>query len=176
MIIICTNKKCNHLFIAYYSSSPGSYRNSFSLEGAGMPFFKDEVSFDPVLNSISEGFINIYNQAYRAEKNNLLLICGAGYRKALEFLVKDYLIKSGSNKTSIQDLYLADAIKKIHDKDIITCAERAAWLGNDHSHYRIKFTNKDLSHLKDLIDSVASWIVLKEKTKSYRKIKPKKRK
>ena len=36
-------------------------------------------------------FLTIYNQSLSAEDNNLDQIAGIGYRKALEFLIKDYL-------------------------------------------------------------------------------------
>jgi hypothetical protein len=44
------------------------------------------------INGISEDFCNIYAEAYRAENQDLKLVAGPGYRKALEFLIKDYVI------------------------------------------------------------------------------------
>ncbi len=38
------------------------------------------------------------------------------------------------------------------------CASRAAWLGNDHSHYIKKWADKDLENLKDLIHLTVNWI------------------
>ena len=43
------------------------------------------------LKAISQDFCDIYVEADKAEQLGLKLVCGPGYRKALEFLMKDYL-------------------------------------------------------------------------------------
>lgn len=66
------------------------------------------------------------------------MICGVGYRKSLEYLVKGYIISEHPTEE--------DTVKGIHsiqrcindyidDSDIQEMAERAAWLGNDETHY-----------------------------------------
>jgi hypothetical protein len=50
-----------------------------------------EQSFGTV-DAISPQFVKIYNQAYAAESAGLNEIAGLGYRKSLEFLIKDYAI------------------------------------------------------------------------------------
>ena len=47
-----------------------------------------------IISELSPNFCEIYNQAYIAEQTNLMQICGTGYRKSLEFLIKDYLIST----------------------------------------------------------------------------------
>jgi len=37
-------------------------------------------------------------------------------------------------------------------------AERAAWLGNDETHYKRRWEDKDLTHLKTLVDLTIYWI------------------
>ena len=49
-------------------------------------------TFSNIISELSPNFCEIYNQAYIAEQTNLMQICGTGYRKSLEFLIKDYLI------------------------------------------------------------------------------------
>jgi hypothetical protein len=92
----------------------------------------------------------------------LLLISGPGYRKALEFLIKDYLTSlqtTDEAKKDIADLPLMAAIKKyVTDKRMLTTAERATWLGNDEAHYVRKWEDKDLQDLKNLIQLTCYWI------------------
>ena len=45
--------------------------------------------------------------------------------------------------------------KPIRIKD---CAKRAAWLGNDETHYIRKWETQDLEDLKDLIELTVNWI------------------
>jgi len=52
-----------------------------------------EKAFPKEVEKYSRNFTIIYNQAFTAEINRLTEICGLGYRKAFEFLIKDYLIK-----------------------------------------------------------------------------------
>lgn len=45
-------------------------------------------TFSNIISELSPNFCEIYNQAYIAEQTNLMQICGTGYRKSLEFLIK----------------------------------------------------------------------------------------
>jgi hypothetical protein len=38
------------------------------------------------------------------------------------------------------------------------CAKRAAWLGNDETHYTRKWETKDVSDLKLLVKLTVNWI------------------
>ena len=51
-----------------------------------------EREFDNKLKKISPQFVKIYNQALKAGEYSLDEIAGLGYRKALEFLIKDFAI------------------------------------------------------------------------------------
>jgi hypothetical protein len=92
--------------------------------------------------AISSDFEMIYQQAYWAENEGLDQISGIGYRRALEFLVKDYCkIKNPSDKVEIENMSLAQCIKNYIDyPKLKTVTERAAWLGNDQAHYIQKQT------------------------------------
>ena len=95
------------------------------------------------------------------------------YRKALEFLVKDYLIKfTDNNEEDVNKMPLGQCIKSIDNPKIRTVASRSAWLGNDHSHYQVKFEEYDLSDLKKLIDAVAYWISVEIITLNAEEIQP----
>jgi hypothetical protein len=87
-------------------------------------------------------------------------ICGVGYRKALEFLVKDYLIKQRpTDQAAIESGALGQCINTyVTDPNIKQVAERAAWLGNDETHYKRLWIDKDVTDLKRLIGLAMHWI------------------
>jgi hypothetical protein len=120
------------------------------------------------ISKISPDFCVIYDQAQKAEQYKLLLVAGPGYRKALEFLVKDYIIgqlkepdpqKLAAEKAAVEKTLLGTCIKNyIKSDQIKEIAKRAAWLGNDETHYVRKWEDKDLNDLKKLISLTLHWI------------------
>jgi hypothetical protein len=172
VVFKCPSEDCDHLFIAYYY--PGargvSGSNYFVLNMSRLPLKIEYSKFSEIINRISKQFPRIYNDAKLAEENGLGEVCGPGYRRALEFLVKDYLIAQFPNEEEkIKSMWLKNAIDRINNENIKTCAERAAWLGNDETHYVRVWADKDIANLKDLIDLAVGWIESEEKTKKYKK-------
>ena len=119
-------------------------------------------NFSETIMSISPSFSDIYNQAFCAEQLSLNHVCGVGYRKALEFLIKDYLISGlddEAQKENIKKKFLSKCIQDdVSDERIKSVAKRAVWLGNDETHYVRKWADKDVSNLKQLIDLTVRWI------------------
>lgn len=156
-IFMCTNNKCRKVFISYYKQTPKGHE-LFDTK----PKEIKKIEYSESINKMSPNFIKIYNEAYSAEQNKLAVICGGGYRKALEFLIKDYLIKKTSDEVSkneIEKEMLGICIdKRISDLNIKNVAKRATWLGNDEVHYLRKWENKDLEDLKKLIKLTVHWI------------------
>ena len=115
--------------------------------------------FTEEVRRVSEQFVGIYDQAAAAEDAGLDQICGPGYRKALEFLVKDFLKSLTTDETKrakIEKTQLAACIANdVDDPRLKTTASRATWLGNDETHYVRKWEDKDLKDLKKLIDLTA---------------------
>ena len=125
-------------------------------------------SFSDIIKEVSPDFEKIYNQAYYAEQFSLDQICGVGYRKALEFLIKDYLMldKDDSGKEVIKNKFLNNCIREdVSDNRIKEVAKRAVWLGNDETHYARKWAEKDVSNLKSTIDLTVRWIENEIETK-----------
>ena len=97
-----------------------------------------------------------------------MLVAGPGYRKALEFLIKDYIIsqfteedagKRAAHKTAVERQQLASCISEyIKSDQIKEISRRAAWLGNDETHYVRKWEGKVLQDLKKLISLTLHWI------------------
>lgn len=166
----CSRQECHHLFVARYLRSDVSVPN-ISIpgisSGLGEFILQDLVPNTPSLQHIPQEistfspiFPEIYAQSVAAETYGLAQIAGCGYRKALEFLVKDYCISRNKNAESeIKLSRLADCMKKYIDSpQVRLCAERAAWLGNDEIHYVRKWIDKDISNLKELIVLTINWI------------------
>ena len=133
--------------------------------------------FQNSISSISPKFVEIYNQSYAAEQHGLYEICGMGYRKSLEFLIKDFLIsKNVDDRENIENQSLSQCIKALTDEypKLKLVAERATWLGNDESHYVRKHLNYDLETLKSLIVATAAYIELESVTNSAATIEYKK--
>lgn len=111
-------------------------------------------SFSDEILKISSRFGRIYGQAEEADSYGLQEVSGPGFRKALEFLIKDYAIALNPSKDeSIRKGHLGAVISTYLGKTKVeVVAKRAAWIGNDETHYERKWENKDLSDLKSLID------------------------
>lgn len=116
----------------------------------------------------------IYNQANSAEQLNLLEICGVGYRKAFEFLIKDYAKKNYPDEIeTIEKKALGRCINDyVEDERIKKVAKRAVWLGNDETHYVRKWEGKDLNDLKKLIELSLHWIEMEVLTESFEEDMP----
>jgi len=181
----CPRPECNSFFVARYVRSDVDIPNT-GLVGIApglrefilhelvpstpkKPHIPDEVA------NTSPLFPEIYTQAIAAETYGLDQIAGGGYRKAVEFLIKDYCIfinKDAENE--IKSSYLATCINKFVDSpQVKICAERAAWLGNDEIHYERRWTDKDISNLKELIILMMNWIQSSVLTHKYAKDMPK---
>jgi hypothetical protein len=63
-----------------------------------VPTEPNDVEFSQIIRGISPDYCEIYNQAHKAEQANLELVAGPGYRKALEFLIKDYLLRTHTDE------------------------------------------------------------------------------
>ena len=156
LIYQCPSFSCQRAFIASYISY-NDYSFLFQKTNIGDP---KETSFSEEIREISPSFVKIYNESFFAEQYNLTAICGVGYRKALEYLIKDYLItKRPDKKENIKKKFLGNCIKEdVSDSKIKTVSERAVWLGNDETHYTKLWEDKDVSDLKKLIAITLHWI------------------
>jgi hypothetical protein len=151
----CPNNTCNSHFVLVRNKE-GKY---VKVLPNSIPSSKE---FSEIINTISPTFSTIYNQAYHAEQASLDQVCGVGYRKALEFLIKDYLISKEEDETkkeNIKKKFLNNCIQEnVQNENIKNVAKRAVWLGNDETHYIRKWADKDVSHLKQLIELTIKWI------------------
>ncbi|MCM1052479.1 MAG: hypothetical protein NC483_00655 [Ruminococcus sp.] len=157
--VYCECTFCNKPFVALFSKTTGEDRYYNKLEYLA-PEIPEIVEFDSHISNLSVNFVKIYNEALSAEIYNLNNIAGIGYRKALEFLIKDYCIFKNPNKESeIKSQLLGQVIDNYIDSVKIKNLSKASiWIGNDETHYIRKFEDKDINDLKMFIDATVNFI------------------
>jgi hypothetical protein len=169
-LLRCSNKSCGAGFVANFIRIG---INQYNFES--IPKYTIQArEWNKNIKDLFPSFVNIYNQSYHAEQLNLIEICGVGYRKAIEYLIKDYLvILFPDRKEEILSLFLGKCIKEFISNDKIKeISQRAVWLGNDETHYIRKWENSDLSDLKKLIEITVHWIEMELLTNEYLKKMP----
>lgn len=116
--------------------------------------------FSENLQKLSPDFVTLYNEAAHAEAVGLTGICGMGYRKALEFLVKDFAISVHPEDTDkISSMPLAQCIEKyLSSPQLKQLAKASAWLGNDETHYTRKHMGYGINDLKKFVAAFVTYI------------------
>ena len=165
--------------VSFNSETPGKF---FPVEtptgpvNALIKFLRHRRRFPDEIGEISKDFLKIYKQAEGAEDSRFDEICGPGYRKALEYLIKDYCIqKNPDDSEAIKKSFLGNVIDSyISDPQIKNNAKRAAWLGNDETHFERKWNDKDIDDLKTLIQLTVNFIHSDWLTDKYKREMPSK--
>lgn len=97
-------------------------------------------------------FATTYKQSEDAENAGLTEICGIGYRKALEILVKENLAgKFPAEKDNIYSETLSQSIARYKNDTVHKVAKAATWLGNDETHMIRRHQDYDVQFMKKLI-------------------------
>jgi hypothetical protein len=120
---------------------------------------------------ISPQFVSIYYEASEAKERGLSQIAGPAYRKAFEFLIKDYAktkVHSEEDRTKIETSFAGKVVKDfIADRRVQVVAERSLWIGNDETHYLRKWETKNINDLITLISLTLHWIEIERQSESY---------
>ena len=150
---------CHHAYVIEYSRDSERYSN-FEIMNYCEPNHFKEKTFDDLPHELSSNFKRIYNQSFEAETQGLYEIAGMGYRKALEFLIKDFLIlEYPDDAESIKQMTLSNCISnKINNENIKVVASRCAWIGNDETHYYRKHEELSINDLKEFLNVTLYWI------------------
>ena len=164
----CTFRDCGKQFIVFHK-----------IEGGGIIHLNGYLDGNPIgpfwpetIKNLKSKFIEAYNQALKAEYLGLDEISGMGFRKAIEYLVKDYLIQRDSSlEGKIENKLLASVIwenfSSPQESDLKDLLQRATWLGNDMTHYLKYHENFDIDDLKELIKLVMDEIHSIEQKRHY---------
>lgn len=149
---------CSECFISRHTFDSETDDGYILDSAAPMSYF--EKSFSAEITDLSPDFVSIYNESLRAENMGLSSICGMGYRKALEFLVKDYIIhKTPSLKDEISSKMLMQCITGyINDERLKALARASTWLGNDATHYVKIHESYGINDLKTFVHAFVTFI------------------
>lgn len=156
---------CGKSFIARYSETYddivySSHKHKIIHLNETFPNIPNEIIFDDRIIKLSKKFVEIFNQSHKAQIFNLNEIAGMGYRKSLEFLIKDYCIyKNADEEGNIKKMPLSQVIEKYVESDKIKVLSKAsAWIGNDETHYVREWNDKCIEDMKLFIKSIVAFI------------------
>lgn len=151
MAVSCICTSCRKTFFF------GCYKNRAASDNAPMVcLYPSAISnYDnQLLENISPRFIDMYNQALRAEATGDIELAANGYRSAIEILVKDYAISE--LKVSKEEVCKKDLFKAISEylkqEELIKTSDVIRILGNDFTHYERKYPQHDFSILKGYLN------------------------
>lgn len=121
------------------------------------------VEIPEAIIDISSDFYKIYNEAIAAEEHGLSSISGMAYRKAVEFLVTDYLLKLSIDGVSDEWLKnpktsLSNKINKIPNESIKNLSKAISFIGNDETHYTRRHPEHDINSIKLFIKALLSYM------------------
>lgn len=123
------------------------------------------------IKTISPQFAAIYDEAALAEQQNLLQICGLGYRKALEILVKDYAIgKDPINKDRINNKSLNACVLEYIETEILRdFVIQASFLADQEVHYKSSWDDNAVRELKIMTDLIVQRLRFEAELKEFEK-------
>ena len=152
---------CQRVFLTRYKTferAGSTYLDSIFEESLPKCFVEEQ--FPQNIKTVSPNFSKIYNQALQAENLKLDELCGMGYRKSLEFLVKDYCIHMNPDKASdIQAKLLSNCIDDyIDNRKIKSLAKVCNFIGNNETHYQYQYDWGTIDDMKQFISALVDFI------------------
>lgn len=153
---------CNKHFLQTYkvNFTPGGSIAELKMDN-DKPMPETLFEYPSEIDEISQEFKNIITQSSNAEALKFDHLAGIGYRKAIEFLVKDYLIKcKNEDESKVSTQQLGQCISDIDDARINNLARAASWIGNDETHYVRKHVDKDVQDLKKFLHALTALVSL----------------
>lgn len=146
--------RCEEIFFAKYPfghPTPITY-----------PSPKAHSLIPPEMGTLYPEFYTLYQQTAEAETHHLDAITGMGYRKALEFLVKHYLLDAYPEESEkIKKETLSQSISRIQYPKIQSLAKAASWIGNDETHLEKKNPEYGVPEMKSFIQALC-YLILAE--------------
>lgn len=169
VVFVCPNESCREYFLGYFDKRGNVY--NFHNCRPSEPVLPPMPDF---VRRISQNYGDMFTECLKAEASGLKQLAGVGYRKALEFLIKDYLIsRRPQDRDAIENRPLASCIEAyVTDGNVRDVAKRAIWLANDETHYQRSWQDKDLRDLKAVLELVLRWIETEYLTEELLKTMP----
>ena len=150
IVFACPRARCGQVFIGYYGARVAPHRQSQYPPLLGcLPSVPKTPDVPESVAAVSPRFVDIYTQAEAARSFKLDEVAGGAYRKALEVLVKDYLVITNTRgEDAVNKMTLADAIAALPDEVMKNMSRFTNLLGSDETHYYRKWENKDIDDVK----------------------------
>lgn len=163
LIFRCPINECHKYFILEYSVTKtsvgtiGSFEQLIEYSYNGF----QEPAISKNIKNLSPVFSDTFIEASIAETKRLTNISGIAYRKAFEFLVKDFASYQNPAK---DEAIKANSLNNVIDmfykempmiKELLHITRR---IGNDETHYYREFTDIDIKDLKKLIYNFSLYI------------------
>lgn len=113
---------------------------------------------------ISERFVSIHQQAFRAEARDDIQLAIVGYRTALEILLKDYVIKLlHESDAEVRNKGLRKTIEDYTPQDVAAAADVVRIIGDDYTHYVNGHPEIAFGEFKSYYSMVLSYIEYRHK-------------
>jgi hypothetical protein len=163
LVFRCAFTNCRSYFIGYYG--PKGKSEIIALK----PTKPNPTVFPETIATLSPTFVSVFLESEEADQLGLGQIAGPGYRKAFEFLIKDYAKSLAPEKnTEIENAFSGNVVTDyVADPRIQAVAKRTLWLGNDETHYLRKWETHNIKDLKTLIRLAVNWIEIDQLSKHY---------
>lgn len=140
---------CKKLFFSVYSIHREYDNKLYSSNIAVHPYQQSKPQIPREIKQYYPYFFQIYEQAAIAEKHGLNKITGMAYRKALEVLVKQYMINQfPDDENNILNEPLGHPIARISSAKIHSLAKAISWIGNDQTHMVQKHPDYNVPEMK----------------------------
>ncbi|EGO8762806.1 TPA: DUF4145 domain-containing protein [Enterococcus faecalis] len=165
LFLKCSISECNKFHIQEFPFKKLEAGTSTITEvGSKIPYtyrVKLENTLPAVVNNTFPEFKDIYEQSLEAESQGLNKIAGVGFRKSIEFLIKEYVIhKDPDSSEQVKSKFLGKVINENLSEfpKIQTLAKAAVWIGNDETHFVRVHDDKDIQDMKEFLTAAALFI------------------
>lgn len=165
LFLKCPRNECNKFHIQEFTFKKDSEGSSLVSNIGPKVLYtyrvKLENNLPGLVNKTFPAFKEIYEQSLEGEAQGLDQIAGIGYRKAIEFLIKEYVIhKQPENEDNVKSKFLGKVIDENLSEfpKIQTLAKAAVWIGNDETHFVRVHKDKDIQDMKDFLTATALFI------------------
>lgn len=165
LFLKCSISECNKFHIQEFPFKKISDGSSSIVEvGTKIPYtycVKLENKLPAVVNNTFPEFKDIYEQSLEAESQGLNQIAGVGFRKSIEFLIKEYVIhKNPDSSEEVKSKFLGKVINENLSEfpKIQALAKAAVWIGNDETHFVRVHDDKDIQDMKEFLTAAALFI------------------
>lgn len=163
-ILKCTYSDCLKPIMRYYEEDSAGIVGGLQADYRELPLsYSKEVKTDLPKNiqELSPNFVNNYKETLLAKEYCLNELIGMGYRKSIEFLIKDFVLKTNQAEyLKINKMPLKTVIENYltSSEKLQTLGLACAYLGNDFTHYERRNLDKDIEDLERFLKLLVSYI------------------